>query len=71
MQIFNNTAFVAPSTPSIVPFVDTYKHQGCFREGSDGRALRNDSFADDGLLVNVCTKYCLGKGFQYAGVEYG
>lgn len=71
MQIFNNTAFVAPPAPTVAQFIDTYRHQGCYSEGSNGRALRGASDANDTMTVNSCVKYCLGKQFRYAGVEYG
>ena len=44
---------------------------GCMAEGKTGRALDGLSFSSDSMSVSTCVAYCAGKGFGYAGVEFG
>lgn len=71
MDIFNNTAIAQVPLPSVVPAVGKYISKGCYAELSSSRALAGACTAADTVTVNTCTKFCLGKGFRWAGVEYG
>lgn len=55
----------------VVPNVGKYKSKGCLQEPSSGRALTGDSTTATDMTVEKCVKFCLGKRFKYAGVEYG
>lgn len=42
----------------------------CIRE-VDGRALTGTSMASGSMTIDTCVKFCGGRGFQYAGVQFG
>ncbi|KAI5246626.1 WSC-domain-containing protein [Aureobasidium subglaciale] len=57
----------------VVANVGKYKSKGCLLEPTTGgaRALGGASTTDDAMTVDKCVKFCLGKRFKYAGIEYG
>lgn len=79
LSMFENKLFVAPANPSLVPAGDStsaqYAYQGCFREGTSGRALGGSgsnaySTTSDSMTVEDCVATCHARGFSFAGVEY-
>ena len=59
------------SGPVIVNNVGSYVFDGCFAEGTTGRALNGSQYLDTNhMTVESCVNYCEKKGFGYAGVEY-
>ncbi|KAG9688704.1 WSC-domain-containing protein, partial [Aureobasidium melanogenum] len=56
----------------VVPSVGKYQSKGCLTEPTNGnRALAGASTTDPLMTVEKCVKFCLGKRFKYAGIEYG
>lgn len=41
----------------------------CMTEATNGRALNENSYADDNMTLESCAKFC--SGFTYFGTEYG
>jgi hypothetical protein len=70
-NVYSNDNFVAPPKPSAQPSVGKYVFKGCYYEASSGRSLQNASMTSTTMSVDMCTKFCLGKKFRWAGVEYG
>lgn len=70
LSVYTNTAYVAPK---IVTTIQTsMEYQGCFMEAVDARAMNAYSFTSTtSMTVELCVNTCLGKGYGYAGVEYG
>lgn len=70
LSMYNNTAYAVPQTK---PSVGKYKTQQCLLDPNDGsgRALQGSILSGPDMTVEVCTKYCLGNYYHYAGVEYG
>lgn len=59
--------------PAIKPSVGKYVTKGCLTDpgGAGGRSLKGASTASDNMTVDSCVKFCLGKFYRYAGIEYG
>ena len=69
-----NAALLTPNLQSSVvslPSGWSAASSPCINEASGGRALTGAFFAADSMSIATCLTYCGGKGFQYAGVEYG
>lgn len=43
--------------------------QGCYQEGTDGRALTGNAFVQDNMTVEICQTLC--NGTRFYGLEYG
>lgn len=56
-----------PSQPGEV--ADSWAWEGCFTEGSGGRALSATAWADDGMTLEGCAVFC--EGYEFFGAEYG
>ncbi|KAI4121620.1 MAG: hypothetical protein LQ338_006265 [Usnochroma carphineum] len=54
--------------PTAVPSAAGFAYQGCYTEGTSGRALGDSQTAYDGMTVEKCAAYC--SGYSYFGVEY-
>lgn len=48
-----------------------WSYVGCYTDSTSVRTLRTDSYADDSMTEVSCINFCNGKGYPYAGVEYG
>ncbi|KAK5990459.1 WSC domain-containing protein [Cladobotryum mycophilum] len=61
------------SGPQVNPGPDGWVSQGCYTEGTTGRALTTglNSVPGNQMTVAKCTAGCKAGGFNYAGVEYG
>ena len=70
ISLWNNTLYKAVQNPATV---GTYVYQGCYAEGSGGRALANASWSSSSVTIESCVNYCKGQGVlgKWAGVEYG
>ena len=76
LSVYNNTAFVAPkivqSVVASTGAMATYKYQGCFTELTNARALSAYAVTSTTLMTaEYCVAACSGKGYAYAGLEYG
>ncbi|KAI9774328.1 MAG: hypothetical protein M1840_004222 [Geoglossum simile] len=56
------------SGPSAATKVGNFVSQGCYTEGTGGRALQGKGSASDTLTLESCAASCAG--FQYFGAEY-
>ncbi|KUJ19463.1 WSC-domain-containing protein [Mollisia scopiformis] len=65
-----NVTSTTPSGPFVNPGVDGYTSMGCYKEATTGRALTQE-FDLATPTVKNCVDTCSGKGFTYAGLEYG
>jgi hypothetical protein len=68
LSIFNNTAYVYPSSP---PVVSGYTFKGCYQEAQNGRLLPGSSTTNPQMTVEICVNYCSSKGASLAGMEFG
>ncbi|KAK9893605.1 WSC-domain-containing protein [Cystobasidium minutum MCA 4210] len=63
------------TTPDYISPVSTpaagYTRQGCVAEAPNGRLLTGASMQSNSMTAAVCTAFCGGKGFEFAGIEYG
>lgn len=60
------TAAVTPTVKATLP---GYNFVSCWTEASSGRALKEASFAYDGMTLESCMANCTG--YNYWGTEYG
>ena len=68
LSVYNYTMYLPPQT---VDAVGEYKSQGCWTEGTGGRALTKYGFANNtGMTVELCVGACELRGWKWAGVEY-
>ncbi|KAK3341705.1 glyoxal oxidase-like protein [Lasiosphaeria hispida] len=70
LNLFKSLVIAGPQTN---PGVNGFVYQGCYSEGTTGRAL---TFAPPGIVgseltVAKCTSACKTAGYTLAGVEYG
>ncbi|KAI4258413.1 MAG: hypothetical protein L6R42_005121 [Xanthoria sp. 1 TBL-2021] len=66
-----STSTSASSTatgPSAVQTAGSFAYQGCYSEGTNGRALSGTLTASDTMTVEKCAAFC--QGYAYMGVEY-
>ncbi|KAG8669333.1 hypothetical protein FPOAC1_008725 [Fusarium poae] len=74
LTIWNDTSYTPPvelvvGQTEIAKGMATY--QGCWAEGSSGRALSSDRTADSAGMTNEkCVAFCQAGGWTYAGTEY-
>jgi len=68
LSLWNNTLY---RPVQVVPSVGKYVSKGCYSEGTKGRALVSASWAAGNMTVENCVGYCQGRGWRWAGVEYG
>ena len=54
--------------PIAVQTAGSFSYQGCYSEGTNGRALAATSTADNAMTVQKCASFC--SGYKYMGVEY-
>ncbi|KAK1081015.1 hypothetical protein LTR33_005045 [Friedmanniomyces endolithicus] len=71
MSVYNNTAYIPPIPPAIVPHVGKYGTKACVTDpNTNGRPLQGGYTTGTNMTVEVCVKYCLGQYYHYAGLEY-
>ncbi|CAC9885215.1 unnamed protein product, partial [Aureobasidium pullulans] len=71
-RALNSSTNPAYKPVQIVPNVGKYNSKGCVQEPTTGgRALKGGSTTATDMTVEKCIKYCLGKNFRFAGIEYG
>ena len=76
LSVYNNTAFVAPkivqSVVASTGALGTYTYRGCYTELTNARALSSYAVTSTTLMTaEYCVAACSGKGYAYAGLEYG
>ena len=54
--------------PIAVQTAGSFSYQGCYSEGTNGRALAATNTADNAMTVQKCASFC--SGYKYMGVEY-
>lgn len=65
-----SSATPTPTGPVKKPVVaGNWTLLNCMTEATDGRALNENSYADDNMTLESCAKFC--SGFTYFGTEYG
>ncbi|KAL9580059.1 MAG: hypothetical protein Q9212_004716 [Teloschistes hypoglaucus] len=64
----STSSSVTTTGPAAVQTAGTFAHQGCWSEGTNGRALAESNTASNTMSVEVCAAFC--KGYAYMGVEY-
>ncbi|KAK5658489.1 hypothetical protein OQA88_1880 [Cercophora sp. LCS_1] len=76
IELYSTTATRSTSTtptPTATlarqPTVGAYTLVGCQTEATVGRALSQDSYADDSMTLESCATYC--NGYTYFATEYG
>lgn len=47
-----------------------WKYQGCYSEGTSGRAFLNQQPDSQTLTIESCVSACIGLGYSVAGMEY-
>ncbi|RFU73805.1 wsc domain-containing, partial [Trichoderma arundinaceum] len=59
--------------PQVNPGPNGWKSQGCYSEGTTGRALTSafNGVANAQMTVASCTTGCKAAGYTFAGLEYG
>lgn len=60
---------VLPASSEIFEILTIYPDEGCFLEGSNGRALDQMRFSFDNMTNEVCRSLC--SSYRYWGTEYG
>lgn len=72
MSLFNNTLF-KPRIPLTVKASNgiNYTYQGCFSDQGSPRTLSAYSTSQRTNTVQGCAQLCHGKGYSWAGAEYG
>ncbi|KAI4728135.1 WSC-domain-containing protein [Aureobasidium sp. EXF-10728] len=69
LSVYSNPSY---KPVQVVPNVGKYVSKQCLKEPANGgRALTGASTTDPLMTVEKCVKFCLGKRFKYAGIEYG
>lgn len=68
LSLWNNTLYQPVQT---VASVGKYASKGCYSEGTKGRALVSASYSAGDMTVEGCVGFCQGRGWGWAGVEYG
>ncbi|KAF9696805.1 hypothetical protein EKO04_005426 [Ascochyta lentis] len=48
-----------------------WSYSGCFTDNTNPRTLHAESYVDDSMTESSCIGFCNGKGYAYAGIEYG
>ncbi|KAF3037548.1 hypothetical protein E8E11_001641 [Didymella keratinophila] len=48
-----------------------WTYSGCYTDNTNPRTLHSDGYADDSMTESTCISYCNGKGYSFAGIEYG
>jgi hypothetical protein len=65
-----NTASTASQTSSATKLPTGWKYDGCYTEGSNGRALSNQEAGGNTNTVESCIQTCISAGYTVAGLEY-
>ena len=63
-----SSATSKPTGPTVVQTAGAFSHQGCYSEGTNGRALSATSTANNAMTIQKCATFC--SGYKYMGVEY-
>ena len=73
LSVWNSTSTRIP--PTTVKQVGVYVHKGCYSDDvslNGTHALGGSKYSSaDALTVEACVGYCITKGYDVAGVEYG
>ncbi|KAL8970463.1 MAG: hypothetical protein Q9183_001511 [Haloplaca sp. 2 TL-2023] len=65
----SSSTSTSPTGPAVaLPSASGFVHQGCYTEGTSGRALGDSLTAYDGMTVEKCAAFC--SAYSYFGVEY-
>lgn len=64
------TSTTASQTSSATGLPSGWKYDGCYTEGTNGRALTYQQAGGDTNTVESCIKTCISAGYTVAGLEY-
>lgn len=73
LSVFQNNQYSQVTNGPVTISNATFKYQGCYAEGSSGRALGGSgsySFTDSNMTIEKCASACYGKGLNWIGTEY-
>lgn len=65
----SKTLAVPAACPGQPETVGSWRSYGCYSEAFDGRALRDQTYADDNMKLADCGNFCAD--YAYFGIEYG
>lgn len=69
MSVYRNPKLAVDATPALP---SGWKAAGCVADNvNSSRTLSGYTFASSGMTIQSCVSTCSGRGFAYAGVEYG
>jgi hypothetical protein len=69
LSVYNNPGFTPPAHK---PSIGKYRATGCLADPNiQGRSLQGAFKTDPKMTEEMCIKFCLGKRYHYAGIEYG
>ncbi|KAK6075662.1 WSC domain-containing protein [Seiridium cupressi] len=74
VSVYNNTLYTPTRNVAMVKVNNksAYNYVACYKEGTSGRALANGANTSSAqMTVESCAAFCVGKGYNYMGVEYG
>ncbi|KIW65578.1 hypothetical protein PV04_07824 [Phialophora macrospora] len=71
LSVYNNTSLSPPAAKPLLP--GGYAYQGCFTDPSASqRTLSGYAVSSaTGMTQELCVSTCQGKGYKFAGVEFG
>ncbi|MCJ1235990.1 hypothetical protein MMC14_003967 [Varicellaria rhodocarpa] len=69
LNLYQATASIVPTTPSVVQGNANYTYYNCVVEPSGGRALPTQILASNTMTVEYCLS--LASSYKYVGLEYG
>lgn len=64
----SQTSTATSTGPAAVQTAGSFSYQGCYSEGTSGRALGATYTTSGTMTVELCAAFC--KGYTYMGVEY-
>lgn len=70
LGVYSRLDYSPPSIPQTVTIgSQRYNHAGCYSEGSNSRALRENSTTSNSMTVEFCGNFC--QGHSMFGLEWG
>lgn len=66
-----SSSSTASQTSSATGLPSGWKYDGCYSEGTNGRALQNQQADSQTNTVESCISTCIGLGYSVAGMEVG
>lgn len=67
MNVFTN----GDTAPAVLASTGNFNSLGCYSDSASARTLTTQISLTGNVRVSDCTTACAGKGFPYAGLEFG